>query len=105
MYNPDGHMCAQIMDSDRPAWKDPDNPTNAEKIAYYDSFIAYCGTYQLSADGSFVTHYPTVAWSQAYIGSAQVRHFKLEGNRLIIAVVNPDRGAAKRVLVWERGQP
>ena len=33
MYQPDGHMCASIVNSDRPVWKDPDKATDAEKIA------------------------------------------------------------------------
>ena len=104
MYEPDGHMCASIMKSDRPAWKDPAHPTDAEKIAYYDSFIAYCGTYKLDSEKSMVTHFPTVAWTPAYVGSTQLRPFKLEGNRLIITVAGVSPMIAKRVLIWERGK-
>ena len=58
MYEPDGHMCATLANGDRPAWKDPAKPTDAEKIAYYDTFIAYCGTFKLDSATSTVTHYP-----------------------------------------------
>jgi hypothetical protein len=102
MYHPDGHMCAEIMNTERPAWKDPAQATDAEKITYYDTFIAYCGTYELDAEHSVVTHYPTVAWTPAYVGSTQVRPFKIEGNRLIITVGGVSPTIAKRVLVWER---
>jgi Lipocalin-like domain len=106
MYEPDGHMCATIANGDRPAWKDPSKPTDAEKIAYYDTFIAYCGTFKLDSATSTVTHYPSVAWTPAYVGSTQPRPFRLEGNRLIITVTRgmSDEGIAKRVLVWERAQ-
>lgn len=104
MYEPDGHMCATLVNSDRPAWKDFAKSTDAEKIAYYDTFIAYCGTYKLNAEGSIVTHYPGVAWTPAYVGSTQVRPFKIEGNRLIITVANPLPVVSKRVLVWERAE-
>ena len=40
MYHPDGHMCATLVNSDRPAWKDFAKATDPEKIAYYDTFIA-----------------------------------------------------------------
>jgi hypothetical protein len=102
MYHPDGHMCAQIMNPDRPAWKDPAKATEAEKITYYDTFIAYCGTYKLDAANSVVTHYPSVAWTPAYVGSSQVRPFKIDGNRLIITVAAPLPTVTKRVLIWER---
>ena len=106
MYEPDGHMCATLMNSDRPAWKDPDKPTDAEKVAYYDTLVAYCGTYKLDSATSTVTHYPTVAWTPQYIGSTQPRLFKLEGNRLIITVTQGliDPQVQKIVLVWERAK-
>ncbi|HEX8798715.1 MAG TPA: lipocalin-like domain-containing protein, partial [Terriglobales bacterium] len=103
MYEPDGHMCATLVNSDRPRWKDSAKATDAEKIAYYDTFIAYCGTYKLDSRASTVTHYPSVAWTPAYLGSTQPRPFKLEGNRLIITVTEgmANLGIQKRVLVWE----
>ena len=106
MYEPDGHMCATLVNSDRPAWKDFAKATDAEKIAYYDTFIAYCGTYKLDSATSTVTHYPSVAWTPAYVGSTQARPFKLEGDRLIITVTEgvTNLGIQKRVLVWERAK-
>ena len=106
MYEPDGHMCATLVNSDRARWKDSAKATDAEKIAYYDTFIAYCGTYKLDTTASTVTHYPSVAWTPAYVGSTQPRPFKLEGNRLIITVTEgmANLGIQKRVLVWERAK-
>ena len=104
MYEADGYMCANIMNPDRPAWKDPAKATNDEKIAYYDTFIAYCGTYKLDAENSVVTHYPVVAWTPAYVGSTQERPFRLEGKRLTITVTGPLPAVTKRVLVWERAK-
>jgi len=106
MYQPDGYMCATIVNGDRPVWKDPAKATDAEKIAYYDSFIAYCGTFKLDSATSTVTHFPEVAWTPSYVGSAQPRPFRLEGNRFIITATrglsNPE--IQKRVLVWERAK-
>jgi Lipocalin-like domain len=106
MYEADGHMCATLVNADRPAWKDPAKPTDAEKIAYYDTLVAYCGTYKLDSATSTVTHYPEIAWEPAYVGSTQPRPFRIEGDRLIITVTRgmSDEGIAKRVLVWERAQ-
>jgi hypothetical protein len=106
MYEPDGYMCASIVNSDRPVWKDPAKATDAEKIAYYDSFLAYCGKFKLDSATSTVTHFPEVAWSPSFVGSTQPRPFRLEGNRLIITatrgLLNPE--IQKRVLVWERAK-
>lgn len=106
MYEPDGYMCASIVNSDRPAWKDPAKAADAEKIAYYDSFIAYCGTFKLDSATSTVTHFPEIAWSPAYVGSTQPRPFRLEGSRLIITATRglTNLDIQKRVLVWERAK-
>ena len=106
MYEPDGYMCASIVDGDRPAWKDRAKATDAEKVAYYDTFIAYCGSYKLDSAASTVTHYPEIAWEPAYVGSTQPRPFRLEGNRLIITVAQgmSDSSIQKRVLVWQRAK-
>jgi hypothetical protein len=104
MYELDGHMCAQIMNPDRPAWKDVDKPTAEEKISAFDGFIAYCGTFKLDAEHSTVTHYPEAAWMPSYVGSTQPRPFRIEGKRLIITPASTDPNVAKRVLTWERAE-
>ena len=107
MYQSDGHMCATLTDGDRPAWKDPAMPTDAEKIAYYDTFVAYCGTFKLDSEKSVVYHYPSIAWSPSFVGSTQARPFRLEGDKLIITVTENlgDPKMEKRVLVWQRAEP
>ena len=107
MYAPDGHMCATLVDGGRAAWKDATNPTDAEKIAYYESFIAYAGTFRLDAEMSVVYHYPTIAWSPAFVGTTQARPVRLEGDKLIITVTGSlgDPKMEKRVLVWQRAKP
>lgn len=107
MYQPDGHMCAELSDGNLPAWKDAAKATDAEKIAYYKSFIAYCGTFKLDARNSTLYHYPSIAVSPAYVGSTQVRAFQLEGDKLTITAKNglPEPKMEKLVLVWQRAKP
>jgi hypothetical protein len=106
MYQPDGHMCAELTNGEAPAWTDPAKATPAQKLAYYQSFVAYCGTYKLDAQSSTVYHYPTVAWSPAYVGSTQPRPFRLDGDKLIITATHglPDPKMEKLVLVWQRAK-
>lgn len=104
IYAPDGHMCATLVDGDRPAWKDATSPTDDEKVVYYDSFVGYSGTFRLDAEKSVVYHYPTVAWSPAFVGTTQARPIRLDGDKLIITVTANlgDPRLEKRVLVWQR---
>lgn len=106
MYQADGHMCAQLTNEDAAPWKDAAKATDAQKIAYYESFIAYCGTFKLDAQNSTVYHYPTVAWSPSYLGSTQPRPFRLQGDKLIITATKglPDPKMEKLVLVWQRAK-
>jgi len=104
MYGPDGHMCVDIMNGQRVAWKDPVKATDSEKIASYDSFLSYCGTYKVDGEQSTVTHYPEVSSRPSYVGSAQVRLLRLMGNRLILIAANTDPGVQTRMLTWERTQ-
>jgi Lipocalin-like domain len=102
MYQPDGFMCAEIMDPDRMSWKDPQHPTSNEKLATYDSMLSYCGTYKLDSEHSTLTHHPSVAWSSTFLGIAQPRPFRIVGNRLIINPPNPGPDVTNWVLTWER---
>jgi len=106
IYQTDGHMSATLVDGDRPAWKNPAKPTNTEKALYYDSFVAYSGTFRVDWEKSIVYHYPAIAWSPAFLASVQVRPFRLEGDRLIITVTENlgDPRLEKRVLVWQRAK-
>jgi hypothetical protein len=105
MYQADGHMCAELTNKDAAAANHL-KATDAQKIAYYESFIAYCGTFKLDAQKSTVYHYPTVAWSPAYLGSTQPRPFRLQGDKLIITASEglPDPRMEKMVLVWQRAK-
>ncbi len=106
MYQADGHMSATLVDGDRPAWKNATRPTNAEKIAYFDTFVAYCGTFKVDPEKSIVYHYPAVAWTPAFLATNQARPFRLEGDKLIITVTENlgDPSMEKRVLLWQRAK-
>ena len=104
MYEADGHMCAEIMNPDQPAWKNPSKPTSSEKLATFDSMLAYCGTYTVDAEHSTVTHFPAVSWMPPMVGSAQPRPFRIEGNRFIVTLAGTGPAIVRTVLVWERAK-
>jgi hypothetical protein len=102
-YSPDGRMIALITRGDRKA---PANgrPTAAEAEALFRSMLSYAGAYTV-ADG-VVTHHVDISWNQSYSGGAQQRHFKLEGDRLILSTPQShdpiDGKLSVRRMTWER---
>jgi Lipocalin-like domain len=78
-YSPDGRVMVLVL---RGARKRPAGlvPTDAEKIALYDSMFAYAGTY--SVDDEKVLHHIDMSWNEAWTGTTQIRFLKLHGDQL-----------------------
>jgi Lipocalin-like domain len=85
VYTADGHMCAQLMNPDRPKWKEFDKPTEAEKISAIDGFSAYCGRYEVDEEKGMLVHLPELAWSPNYVGTRQLRPYTLQDGLLTFA--------------------
>jgi len=49
----------------------------------FDSMMAYSGRYRMQGDDCFVTTVDS-AWQPAWLGTDQVRHFKIEGEILSV---------------------
>ena len=63
-------------------------PTDAEKLAAYDSFIANSGTYQVS--GSTLTTQPMVAKNPNFMsGGSLVFTYQIEGDTLRLTITPP----------------
>ena len=75
MYAADGHMCAQLINPDRPAWKEAGHPTAAEKISAFDGFFAYCGKYEVDEAKRVMIHLPDIASWPSFVGSRQPRPY------------------------------
>jgi len=40
-------ICAELMNPDRPSWKDAGHPSPSEKASAFDGFTTYCGRYEI----------------------------------------------------------
>jgi len=92
IYTPDGRVMVLVLRSERPSPAEL-LPTEAEKVALYDSMFAYAGTYTIDQDR--VSHHIDMSWNQAWTGTTQVRLLRLEGDRLTYTSVparNPMTG-------------
>ena len=102
-YGADGRVMTIIVDSGR---KKPaaNVATAAEAEALFRSMAAYAGTYTVK--GNQVIHVPDVSWNETWTGTDQIRDYKFDGERLLLATApspNPFTGKMSvRTLVWEK---
>lgn len=104
MYDTTGHMCVSLSNRHHPRWADAEKPTDAERLRSYQAFFAYCGSYEVRENDRVVVHRPEVGSWPHYIGTDQTRHFRFEGNRLILSDEETPPGGERRryQITWER---
>jgi hypothetical protein len=104
MYDATGHMCAQVVNKDRPTWKDPDHPTPEEIKTAFDGFGGYCGTYTVDEKTTTLTHLPEVPFDPNLVGQPKPRTYKFEDGQLVYTGTEPYEGGGEthRTMVWEK---
>jgi hypothetical protein len=103
VYTSDGHMCAQLVNPDRPVWKDAEHPTAAEKVASMDGLSAYCGRFAVDEVRHVMTHYPEIAWKPNFEGTTQPRPYAFENDLLTFSDKEEEEpGALRYSIVWRR---
>jgi hypothetical protein len=71
--------------------------TDEERAAALRSMVAYTGHYRVEGD-RFITRVDT-AWNEAWVGTEQVRTFRVEGPRVhIVAMSQPNPNFGNRVM-------
>jgi hypothetical protein len=103
-YSPDGRMIALITRGDRKAAANGGRPTPAEAEALFRSMLSYAGTY--TVEDGVVTHHVDISWNESFTGGMQKRHFKLDGDRLILSTPQShdpiDGKMSVRWMTWQR---
>lgn len=103
MYQREGYMCAVLTNPDRLKWIDPAHGTPEEKLAAAEGRFAYAGRYEIDVKQEQIIHLPEVASVPGYVGSRQIRPYRLEGDRLIFSdVERNDPAVARWKIVWEK---
>jgi len=109
MYDRSGWMSVQIVADPAPTVPASQSradvlaaPT-AEKIQAFDGYYAYCGTWTLDPANATVTHHIRQSLTPGERDEDAVRHFVLEGDRLILTAKTHEMGEDhERKLVWQR---
>ena len=103
-YTPDERMSVSIMSADRASFAGEDiaGGTTAEKAAIAETYLSYCGTYEIRGDT--VLHHVEISAFPNWIGADQVRTFALDGDRLSLTTPPLLRNGVRRTshLSWER---
>jgi len=104
MYDATGHVCAQVVDPDRPKWVDPDHPTAQEVKIAYDGFGGYCGTYTVDEKAHTVAHIPEVSLDPNLVAQAKQRNYRFDGDKLIYSGTEKLEpiGESHWTMVWEK---
>ena len=107
-YTAGGRMSAVLSAGDRKRFSAGNRisaPTE-ERAEAFSTSTAYAGTYTL--EGERVTHHVEIATNPDWVGGAQLRYPKVEGNRLTITTpplpTRPDGKLRVSTLVWERAE-
>ena len=104
-YNHDGDMSVEIMAEDRVPYQEPDvfGGTPQERSEAISTYISYAGPFEVP-DRDTVIHHIEVCSYPNWIGNAQVRFVKLEGDLLVLSSKPMTfQGVTRSAeLVWER---
>lgn len=104
MYFENGYMSVNIMKADRlsPAFDDVTTMNQAEKASMAETFLAYCGKYEILTDK--VIHYPEVSLIPNWVGIKLERTYQMRDNQLILSTPPAKIGNTSEIskLIWER---
>ncbi len=104
MYSEEGYVSVAMMSANRPrfAAKDIKRGTIEEKVAAVDTYISYCGRYEVQGDT--VIHHVEVCLFPNWIGNDQKRTFEFDGDRLLLSTEPIAVGEMNWTghLIWER---
>ncbi|MEP6643693.1 MAG: lipocalin-like domain-containing protein [Acidobacteriaceae bacterium] len=102
MYTADGHMCAALMNPDRPAWGDINKPTDQEKLRAMEGFSGYCGRYKIDTANHVIYHYPEVASDPNFVGTEQKRPYSIDGDLLTFSDKDTAPGVKSYSIGWKK---
>lgn len=101
-YDAQGRMTAQLMQPDRPQFSRPQSRDGSEEqiVKAYRGYLAYYGTYSVHAKDGYIVHQVEASLYPNWVGGAQKRFFRFEGERLVLEADAQALGRSR--LVWEK---
>jgi|SRR6516164_5778458 hypothetical protein len=104
IYSSDGYMAGGIMQANRSNFASADARRGGleEKGAAFDTYISYCGTYEVQ--GERVIHHVEISLFPNWSGTDQERFFEFSGDQLALRTPPMMIEGAERTahLIWQR---
>ena len=95
-------LCVVLANPDRPAWKAPGPPTDAEVRSAFNGLVAYCGTYETNEPEHHVIHHIEADREPHIVGTDRTRLATVTGNRLVLRPIDLPAGVKEWTVEWER---
>lgn len=103
IYDDAGNVAAQVMRCDRRSEaatrSDDDAAAAGQRSTAVDGYAAYYGNYVVDPSARTITHVIKASVAAADIGNSLVRHFRLQGDELVLEFA---AGREFRRLHWRR---
>lgn len=108
VYTSDGFFSGHLVRRDVPKFRTGARRAPASHVRKaFLGYLGYYGRYDVDAEAGTVVHRVLGGWHPNWTGTDQVRRFRLEGDRLVIATpsVTSGRRSRRTHLVWRRVGP
>lgn len=105
VYTPGGYMTGHLMRQNVPRFRGGARRAQPEEAQEaFLGYLGYFGTYEVDRATGIVTHHVLGSWHPNWVGTDQIRHFRIEGEQLVIETPPVQSGGRSRVtrLVWRR---
>jgi Lipocalin-like domain len=101
MYDPSGGMSAQLVRRGQTPFASDDwrKASADERAAAWPNYFGYFGTFRLDEDAMVVIHDIEGGWFPNLDGTEQVRHYRIEGNRLNL---DADTAWGQVRIIWQK---
>jgi len=102
LYAEQGYMAVSAMRAGRVRFKSGELGTASpeEKLAAFDSYIAYSGRYEVKQDR--VLHHVELSILPNWVGGSQERYFEFSGDRLTLRTPPTTAEDVEWIAIWER---
>ncbi len=105
-YDEKGNMSATITKAERSNFSSDNmlKGTPEETKAAFDSYLAYCGTYEVNEAGGYVSHTVECSLYPNWVGTELIRYAELKDSQLTLTAPPLKHGDLEivYVLTWEK---